>query len=276
MEGDDREADVRLLLLPRIVVQENSAESACEETKMKMRTRILIIKVLTILGMIIMVMFLISALWLECTPKEASEYVRRERIFLIIFIIYAIIGILLIILTCVGIKPEDKHLDKYDLIFSDAAQMRYALRDSAARQGYACMEDSEEWLVCHRLVRKKHYVFVLYFLREMGKEDIGTIYDRIYEILKKNGIDGNTEKTRLMLCITVNKVSSTFYSYLKCEIEQGRRLHQYYSGATLGGDIFYMPDLDPDINPVNVKKLKEETWKICKEAAMPREGQRTS
>ena len=243
---------------------------------MKMRTRVLIIKVLTIPAMILVAMFFIFGFWYRSTPKEAPEYAQRERIFFIILIILGILSILVVILTCVGIKPEDKHLDKYDLIFSDAAQMRYALRDSAARQGYACMEDSEEWLVCHRLVRKKHYVFVLYFLREMGKEDIGTIYDRIYEILKKNGIDGNTEKTRLMLCITVNKVSSTFYSYLKCEIEQGRRLHQYYSGATLGGDIFYMPDLDPDINPVNVKKLKEETWKICKEAAMPREGQRTS
>lgn len=255
---------MRLLILLRTVVQENSTESACEETKMKMRTRVRILKVLAVLGNLVPIVAFVFDMWKSQFPKGTSEYIQRERIVIVLLIIWGVIAILIVILTCVGIKPEDKHLDKYDLIFS------------AARQGYACMEDSEEWLVCHRLVRKKHYVFVLYFLREMGKEDIGTIYDRIYEILKKNGIDGNTEKTRLMLCITVNKVSSTFYSYLKCEIEQGRRLHQYYSGATLGGDIFYMPDLDPDINPVNVKKLKEETWKICKEAAIPREGQRTS
>ncbi len=243
---------------------------------MKMRTRVRILKVLAVLGNLVPIVAFVFDMWKSQFPKGTSEYIQRERIVIVLLIIWGVISILIVILTCVGIRPEDKHLDKYDLIFGDAAQLRYALRDSAARQGYACMEDSEEWLVCHRLVRKKHYVFVLYFLNEMGKEDIGKIYDRVYEILKKNGIDGNTEKTRLMLCITVNKVSSTFYSYLKCEIEQGRRLHQYYSGATLGGDIFYMPDLDPDINPVNVKKLKEETWKICKEAAMPREGQRTS
>ena len=110
-------------------------------------------------------------------------------------------------------------------------------------------------------------MFALRFLEEMQREDIGPMYDHMYAVLKENGVDPDRQKICLMLNIVVNRTSSSFYSYLKGAVEQGKRMNQYYAGATLGGDIFYLPelDIDVDLRPGSVRRIKwmrEETRRI--------------
>ena len=242
-----------------------------------MKTRIRIIKVITILGVLFFIAVLGVTMWAECAPKDTVEYAQREKVWLILVGINFVIVVLLIILTSIGGKIEPKPIDKYDLLLGDALQLRHALQGSTGQQGYECLESDEAWLICRRWEKKRCHVFALRFLEEMQREDIGPMYDHMYAILKENGVDPDRQKICLMLNIVVNRTSSSFYSYLKSAVEQGKRMNQYYAGATLGGDIFYLPelDIDVDLRPGSVRKIKwmrEETRKIWEMVIQEREG----
>ena len=242
-----------------------------------MKTRIRILKILGVLGLVVMIVFMAVSAYGEYLPKGTMEYERVEKVWFVVFGIYAIIGVLIVILTCIGGKPEPKPIDKYDLLFGDALQLRHALQGSTGQQGYECLESDEAWLISRRWEKKRCHVFALRFLEEMQREDIGPMYDHMYAVLKENGIDPDRQKICLMLNIVVNRTSSSFYSYLKSAVEQGKRMNQYYAGATLGGDIFYLPelDIDVDLRPGSVRKIKwmrEETRKIWEVVTQEREG----
>lgn len=242
-----------------------------------MKTRIRIIKVITILGVLFFIAALGVTMWAECAPKGTVEHAQREKVWLILVGINFVIVVLLIILTSIGGKPEPKPIAKYDLLLGDALQLRHALQGSTGQQGYECLESDEAWLICRRWEKKRCHVFALRFLEEMQREDIGPMYDHMYAVLKENGIDPDRQKICLMLNIVVNRISSSFYSYLKSAVEQGKRMNQYYAGATLGGDIFYLPelDIDVDLRPGSVRKIKwmrEETRKIWEIAVQVREN----
>ena len=242
-----------------------------------MKTRIRIIKVITILGVLFFIAVLGVTMWAECAPKGTVEHAQREKVWLILVGINFVIVVLLMILTSIGGKIEPKPIDKYDLLFGDALQLRHALQGSTAQLGYECLESDEAWLICRRWEKKRCHVFALRFLEEMQREDIGPMYDHMYAVLKENGVDPDRQKICLMLNIVVNRISSSFYSYLKSAVEQGKRMNQYYAGATLGGDIFYLPelDIDVDLRPGSVRKIKwmrEETRKIWEIAVQVREN----
>ena len=242
-----------------------------------MRTRIRILKILGVLGLMMMISFVVVSICIEMTPKGTVEYEQINKIGLIMFGIYAIIGVLIVILTCIGGKIEPKPIDKYDLLLGDALQLRHALQGSTGQLGYECLESDEAWLICRRWEKKRCHVFALRFLEEMQREDIGPMYDHMYAVLKENGVDPDRQKICLMLNIVVNRISSSFYSYLKSAVEQGKRMSQYYAGATLGGDIFYLPelDIDVDLRPGSVRKIKwmrEETRRIWEVVIQEREG----
>ena len=244
---------------------------------MKMRTRIRILKILGVLGLMMMISFVVVSICIKRTPKGTVEYEQINKIGLIMFGICVIIAVLIVILTCIGGKPEPKPIDKYDLLFGDALQLRHALQGSTGQQGYECLESDEAWLICRRWEKKRCHVFALRFLEEMQREDIGPMYDHMYAVLKENGVDPDRQKICLMLNIVVNRTSSSFYPYLKSAVEQGKRMNQYYAGATLGGDIFYLPelDIDVDLRPGSVRKIKwmrEETRKIWEIAVQVREN----
>ena len=242
-----------------------------------MKTRIRIIKVITILGVLFFIAVLGVTMWAECAPKGTVEHAQREKVWLILLGINFVIVVLLMILTSIGGKIEPKPIDKYDLLFGDALQLRHALQDSTAQLGYECLESDEAWLICRRWEKRRCHVFALRFLEEMQREDIGPMYDHMYAVLKENGVDPDRQKICLMLNIVVNRTSSSFYSYLKSAVEQGKRMSQYYAGATLGGDIFYLPelDIDVDLRPGSVRRIKwmrEETRKIWEIAVQVREN----
>lgn len=242
-----------------------------------MKTRIRILKVITILGVLFFIAVLGVTMWAECAPKGTVEHAQREKVWLILLGINFVIVVLLIILTSIGGKIEPKPIAKYDLLFGDALQLRHALQGSTGQLGYECLESDEAWLICRRWEKKRCHVFALRFLEEMQREDIGPMYDHMYAVLKENGIDPDRQKICLMLNIVVNRTSSSFYSYLKSAVEQGKRMNQYYAGATLGGDIFYLPelDIDVDLRPGSVRKIKwmrEETRKIWEIAVQVREN----
>ena len=232
-----------------------------------MKTRIRIIKVITILGVLFFIAVLGVTMWAECAPKGTVEHAQREKVWLILVGINFVIVVLLMILTSIGGKIEPKPIDKYDLLLGDALQLRHALQGSTRQLGYECLESDEAWLICRRWEKKRCHVFALRFLEEMQREDIGPMYDHMYAVLKENGVDPDRQKICLMLNIVVNRTSSSFYSYLKSAVEQGKRMNQYYAGATLGGDIFYLPelDIDVDLRPGSVRRIKwmrEETRRI--------------
>ena len=242
-----------------------------------MKTRIRIIKVITILGVLFFIAALGVTMWARSFPKGTIEYERRKMIALTVWGIAFVIVVLLIILTSIGGKPEPKPIAKYDLLFGDALQLRHALQGSTAQLGYECLESDEAWLICRRWEKKRCHVFALRFLEEMQREDIGPMYDHMYAVLKENGVDPDRQKICLMLNIVVNRTSSSFYSYLKSAVEQGKRMNQYYAGATLRGDIFYLPelDIDVDLRPGSVRRIKwmrEETRKIWEVVTQEREG----
>ena len=242
-----------------------------------MKTRIRIIKVITILGVLFFIAVLGVTMWAECAPKGTVEHAQREKVWLILVGINFVIVVLLMILTSIGGKIEPKPIDKYDLLLGDALQLRHALQGSTGQLGYECLESDEAWLICRRWEKKRCHVFALRFLEEMQREDIGPMYDHMYAVLKENGVDPDRQKICLMLNIVVNRTSSSFYSYLKSAVEQGKRMNQYYAGATLGGDIFYLPelDIDVDLRPGSVRKIKwirEETRKIWEIAVQKREN----
>ena len=242
-----------------------------------MKTRIRILKILGVLGLIAPVVAFILDMWSSRLQEETLIYIQIKRVVFILLGIYAIIGVLIVILTCIGGKPEPKPIAKYDLLFGDALQLRHALQGSTAQLGYECLESDEAWLICRRWEKKRCHVFALRFLEEMQREDIGPMYDHMYAVLKENGVDPDRQKICLMLNIVVNRISSSFYSYLKSAVEQGKRMSQYYAGATLGGDIFYLPelDIDVDLRPGSVRKIKwmrEETRRIWEVVTQEREG----
>ena len=242
-----------------------------------MRTRIRILKILGVLGLMMMTSFVVVSICIKRTPKGTVEYEQINKIGLIMFGICVIIAVLIVILTCIGGKIEPKPIDKYDLLLGDALQLRHALQGSTGQLGYECLESDETWLICRRWEKKRCHVFALRFLEEMQREDIGPMYDHMYAVLKENGVDPDRQKICLMLNIVVNRTSSSFYSYLKSAVEQGKRMNQYYAGATLGGDIFYLPelDIDVDLRPGSVRKIKwirEETRKIWEIAVQKREN----
>ena len=242
-----------------------------------MKTRIRIIKVITILGVLFFIAVLGVTMWAECAPKGTVEHAQREKVWLILVGINFVIVVLLMILTSIGGKIEPKPIDKYDLLLGDALQLRHALQGSTAQLGYECLESDEAWLICRRWEKKRCHVFALRFLEEMQREDIGPMYDHMHAVLKENGVDPDRQKICLMLNIVVNRTSSSFYSYLKSAVEQGKRMNQYYAGATLGGDIFYLPelDIDVDLRPGSVRKIKwmrEETRRIWEVVTQEREG----
>ena len=242
-----------------------------------MKTRIRILKVITILGVLFFIAVLGVTMWAECAPKGTVEHAQREKVWLILLGIAFVMAVLLMILTSIGGKIEPKPIDKYDLLSGDALQLRHALQGSTAQLGYECLESDEAWLICRRWEKKRCHVFALRFLEEMQREDIGPMYDHMYAVLKENGVDPDRQKICLMLNIVVNRISSSFYSYLKSAVEQGKRMNQYYAGATLGGDIFYLPelDIDVDLRPGSVRKIKwmrEETRKIWEIAVQVREN----
>ena len=242
-----------------------------------MKTRIRIIKVITILGVLFFIAVLGVTMWAECAPKGTVEHAQREKVWLILVGINFVIVVLLMILTSIGGKIEPKPIDKYDLLLGDALQLRHALQGSTRQLGYECLESDEAWLICRRWEKKRCHVFALRFLEEMQREDIGPMYDHMYAVLKENGVDPDRQKICLMLNIVVNRTSSSFYSYLKSAVEQGKRMNQYYAGATLGGDIFYLPelDIDVDLRPGSVRRIKwmrEETRRIWEVVTQEREG----
>ena len=242
-----------------------------------MKTRIRIIKVITILGVLFFIAALGVTMWAECAPKGTVEHAQREKVWLILVGINFVIVVLLMILTSIGGKIEPKPIDKYDLLLGDALQLRHALQGSTGQLGYECLESDEAWLICRRWEKRRCHVFALRFLEEMQREDIGPMYDHMYAVLKENGVDPDRQKICLMLNIVVNRTSSSFYSYLKSAVEQGKRMNQYYAGATLGGDIFYLPelDIDVDLRPGSVRKIKwmrEETRRIWEVVIQEREG----
>ena len=156
---------------------------------MKMRTRIRILKILGVLGLIAPAVAFILDMWASRFQEGTLEYIQIKRIVFILLGIYAIIGVLIVILTSIGGKPEPKPIDKYDLLFGDALQLRHALQGSTAQLGYECLESDEAWLICRRWEKKRCHVFALRFLEEMQREDIGPMYDHMYAVLKENGVD---------------------------------------------------------------------------------------
>ena len=242
-----------------------------------MKTRIRIIKVITVLAGLALLAVIGFYMWAECAPKDTVEHAQREKVWLILVGINFVIVVLLMILTSIGGKIETKPIDKYDLLLGDALQLRHALQGSTGQLGYECLESDEAWLICRRWEKKRCHVFALRFLEEMQREDIGPMYDHMYAVLKENGVDPDRQKICLMLNIVVNRTSSSFYSYLKSAVEQGKRMSQYYAGATLGGDIFYLPelDIDVDLRPGSVRRIKwmrEETRRIWEVVTQEREG----
>ena len=95
-----------------------------------MKTRIRIIKVITILGVLFFIAVLGVTMWAECAPKGTVEHAQREKVWLILVGINFVIVVLLMILTSIGGKIEPKPIDKYDLLFGDALQLRHALQGS--------------------------------------------------------------------------------------------------------------------------------------------------
>ena len=71
---------------------------------MKMRTRVRILKVLAVLGNLVPIVAFVFDMWKSQFPKGTSEYIQRERIVIVLLIIWGVIAILIVILTCVGIS----------------------------------------------------------------------------------------------------------------------------------------------------------------------------
>ena len=101
-----------------------------------MKIRIRIIKVITILGVLFFIAALGVTMWARSFPRETIEYERREMIALTVWGIAFVIVVLLMILTSIGGKIEPKPIDKYDLLFGDALQLRHALQGSTGQLGY--------------------------------------------------------------------------------------------------------------------------------------------
>ena len=235
--------------------------------KMKVKNYILLIKILICVTGIVFIGMLITIVRADCAERGTEEYEQKSRDAVIMMGAGCGMCGLVVILTAREIKLDPKKIDKYTLLYADEEQIRHCIQQRLIQNEYKNAEDSEDLLLYYRKYKGRYQCTAVYFQKMLEPDQIFALEERIYSILSQRERSLEMRCTQLTVCVVVRKVSPAFYKVLQDPIDQQRRLHKYYTGATLGGMIFYLPALDEDMDmgPGDIKHMRREALELWKE-----------
>lgn len=237
---------------------------------MKDKTKILLLKILLVVGSVLGILFvlgsiLVSLIFMNHPMVDTITYYW----FRITFFSTVGVGILFIILSSVfKIKQKPVKAERIYVEYNNYDEVKAYILTAMEKEEYKahdsiCFDESSSITMFTKSAYSLLKCFALIRVPELTEENFEVINDKITEFMYGYyGTENITDKVSMISMFCIDRLTNPFTKLVNGNIEQGFKNYRLPCGISFGGKTLYIARQEDGFAIMQYKKLRKELYRI--------------